>query len=156
MRCSAAFVAAVLGSSPVSPQAEEPAWEPLAGADRAVTVEIDRGSLDRREGLLTVWLRLDFAEPARGRIQAFRSAVAQHAVDCRQRRHAAIRMTTYSGHLGQGDVVDRWDSSPEHWDWRSARGDPADEGILRVACDQAPATVLSRAITTSPAYVPST
>jgi hypothetical protein len=134
----------------------EPSWEPLTGVEDDVSIEIDPASLERREGLLLVWLRIDFAEPVRGRIQPFRSAVAQLAVDCGRRRHATIRMTTYSDRLGEGDVIDRWDSSPQRWVWRAARGDPADAQILHVACDQAPATALSKAMATSPAYVPST
>lgn len=154
MRRLAILVAAFGFGTPAA--AAEPWWEPLTGALDDVSIEIDRASLERREGLLTVWLRFDFVEPVRGRTQPFRSAVAQLAVDCGRRRHATIRMTTYSDRFGEGDVIDRWDSSPERWVWRAARGDPADAQILQVACDQAPATALSNAIATSPAYVPST
>lgn len=130
--------------------AAEPWWEPLTGALDDVSIEIDRASLERREGLLTVWLRFDFAEPVRGGTQPFRSAVAQHAIDCGQRRHAAIRMTTYSGLLGHGDVIDRWDRSPEFWVWRSERAGPADAQLVGFACAQAPAMAFSMPITTSP------
>lgn len=136
--------------------AAEPSWEPLTGAPDGALIEIDRASLERREGLLTVWLRIDFDQPAQGRIQPFHSAVVQYAVDCMRRRHAAMRMTTYSGRLGRGDVIDRWDRSPEFWVWRSERAGPPDADLLGLACDQAPATALSKAMATSPPYVPST
>jgi len=139
---------AILAPAPI--QASDPAWEPLPGLDEAVLIEFDRDSVARREGQLTLWLRLSFAKPVAGRRLAFHSAVAEHAVDCARRRHATMRMTTYSGMLGEGEVIDRWDRSPHDWDWRSALGDPADEGIIALACAQAAITHLSRPITTSP------
>jgi hypothetical protein len=117
-----------------------------------VLVEIDPDSVGTREGLLTLWLRLSFETPVASRHLAFRSAVAEHAVDCPRRRHAAIRMTTYSGMQGEGDVIDRWDRDPGEWAWRSARGDPADEGILALACAQAAMTRFTRPITTGPPW----
>lgn len=139
---------AVLLSARVS--ASDPVWEPLAGLDESVLIEIDRASVAHRDGQLTLWLRLSFEGLVASRRLGFRSAVAEHAVDCLRRRHATIRMTTYSETLGGGEVIDRWDRSPQDWDWRSARGDPADYGIVAVACAQAPATHLSRPITINP------
>lgn len=148
--CPQAVLGALLLAACAPAQAADPAWELLGGGSPDATVEIDRASLRRIDGLLTVWLRFDFAAPVQGRILAFRSAVAQHAIDCRGRRHATMRMTTYSGRLGEGDVVDRWDRSPGQWDWRPADGDPLDAGILGIGCDQAPATALSSPIVMSP------
>lgn len=131
-------------------RAAEPVWEPIADADPAIFIEMDRASVEARDDFVTVWLRFDFSEPVAGRILPFRSAVAQHAVDCRQRRHAAMRMTTYSGNQGDGDVIDRWDRGPEDWAWRSERSETADAELIRLACDQTPATALSMAMTMSP------
>ncbi|MGQ0429255.1 MAG: surface-adhesin E family protein [Gammaproteobacteria bacterium] len=150
MKRIASVIAALATAAPWAVLASEPAWETLPGVDDSVLVEFDPASVARREGLLTLWLRLSFAEPVASRQLAFHSAVAEHAVDCTRRRHAAIRMTTYSGKLGEGDVIDRWDRSPQEWSWRSARADPADEGIVALACAQAAMTHLSRPITTSP------
>ncbi|MGQ0383545.1 MAG: surface-adhesin E family protein [Gammaproteobacteria bacterium] len=143
-------IALLAGSSALASLASEPAWEVLPGPDGSVLLELDRDSVGQREGILTLWLRLSFAEPVPSRRHlAFHSAVAEHAVDCARRRHAAIRMTTYSGKLGEGDVIDRWDRSPQDWAWRSARGDPVDEGIVALACAQPALTRLSRPVTTS-------
>lgn len=130
--------------------AANPVWEPLPGGGDEAFVEIDRTSLTLREGWLTVWLRFSFAQPVRGRIQSFRSAVAQHAIDCRSRRHATMRMTTYSGRLGDGDVVDRWDDDPPGWQWRGESAGAADAELVRLACGQAPTIALSMPMTMSP------
>jgi len=130
--------------------AANPVWEPLAGAGDGAFVEIDRASLALREGWLTVWLRFSFAEPVRGRIQSFRSAVAEHAIDCRGRRHAVMRMTTYSGRIGDGDVIDRWDDDPSGWEWRAESAGAADAALVWLACAQAPAIAFSMPMTMSP------
>lgn len=151
MRSPAAIIAVLSVLLPVPALTAEPSWEPIGSSDPLASVEIDRASLERDEGLVTVWLRFEFAAPMRGRVRPFQSVLAQYAVDCSRRRHAAIRMTTYSEALGNGEVIDRWDRNPEAWVWRTAGGDPADAAILRIACDQAPATVLSNAMTSNPA-----
>jgi hypothetical protein len=150
MKRAAPFIAALAILLPAHTTATEPSWEPLASIDQSVLVEVDPASIARRDGRLTLWLRISFAGPVASRRLPFRSAVAEHAVDCAQRRHAVMRMTTYSGTLGEGDVVDRWDRSPQDWDWRSALGDAADAGIVALACAQAAATHLSMPITRSP------
>lgn len=151
MRDPATIIAVLSLLAPMLASAAEPSWEPIGSGDPLASVEIDRASLERREGLVTVWLRINFAAPTRGRVQPFQSVLAQYAVDCSRRRHAAIRMTTYSEAQGDGEVIDRWDRNPEAWVWRTAGGDPADAAILRIACDQTPATVLSSAMTSRPA-----
>jgi hypothetical protein len=150
MKRAVPFIALLATLLPAALAASEPVWEPLSGLDQSMLVEFDRASVARRDGQLTLWLRLSFAGPVASRRLPFRSAVAEHAVDCVRRRHAAIRMTTYSETLGAGEVIDRWDRSPQDWHWRSAEGDPADEGIVAVACAQAATTHLSSPITTSP------
>jgi hypothetical protein len=146
------FIAIAAAAAPLvwPARAADPVWEPLAGAGDGAYVEIDRTSLALREGWLTVWLRFSFAEPVRGRVQSFRSAVAQHAIDCRGRRHAAMRMTTYSDRLGDGDVIDRWDDDPQGWAWRAESAGAADAMLVRLACAQAPAIAFSMPMTMSP------
>lgn len=150
MKRAVPFIAAMAVLLPARADVAEPLWEPLASLDRSVLVEVDPASVARRDGRLTLWLRFSFEGPVASRRLPFRSAVAEHAVDCAHRRHAAMRMTTYSAMLGEGDVIDRWDRSPQDWDWRSEKGDPADAGIVALACAQAAATHLSRPITSSP------
>lgn len=148
MRCRVLLLAAVFAGAEL--RAAEPVWTPLPGGDAGLFVEIDALSLERHDELLTVWLRLDFDRAVQGRILPFHSALAQHAIDCRQRRHAAFRMTTYSGRLGHGDVIDRWDRSPALWQWRDENSGSEDAALIRAACAQAPATAFSRPMTTSP------
>lgn len=125
-------------------QAGEPVWEPIVADEPASTlIEMDRTRIGYLDGQLTGWLRLSFAEPAQGRIEHFRSAVVLYAFDCAGRRYAVIRVTTYSRMLGEGDVIDRWDSAPPQWQWRTPRRESTDARMLGIACAQAPATILS-------------
>jgi len=148
-RCARLVLAVVV--APGLAGAQEPAWETLAADEGTATlVEMDRTQVRYRDGQLSGWLRLSFAEPAQGRIQPFRSAVALYAFDCARQRYAAIRMTTYSEPLGEGEVIDRWDRPPARWAWMVARLGSVDETMLDRACIQAPATILSSAMQTRP------
>ena len=134
MNCLTMAAVALAVATPSVVRASEPDWEMLPGLDGAVLVEIDPGSVGWREGHLTLWLRISFPAPVASRQLPFRSVVAEHAVDCESLRLATMRMTTYSGTLGDGDVIDRWDRGPRDWTWRAARDDPADVAIIALAC----------------------
>lgn len=151
MRGCARIILVCVVVTPCLAGAQEPVWEPLVVDDGATTlIEMDRTQIRYRDGQLSGWLRLSFAEPAQGRIQLFLSAVALYAFDCAGQRYAVIRMTTYSEPLGEGEVIDRWDSAPSHWQWRTVRRGSADERMQGIACAQAPATILSMPMATSP------
>lgn len=156
MRGLARLILAPILFTPSLVAAQEPVWEPyVADGDASVMVEMDRTRIQCMDGQLTVWLRLSYAAPVQGRRKLFRSAVALYALDCAGRSLALIRATTYSEPLGEGDVIDRWDDAPSRWQWRMAQPGSADEQLLRIACAQAPATVLSSARSMSPPQVPS-
>jgi len=145
MRATTRSILAFVVAMPCLARAGEPVWEPIA-TDGAATalVELDRTRIDYLDNQLTGWLRLTYAEPAQGRIQQFRSAVALYAFDCDGLRYAMIGVTTYSEPLGEGDVIDRWDSAPAHWQWRTARHGTSEQRMLALACSKELATIPSR------------
>ncbi len=151
MRATTRLILACIVAIPCLARAGDPIWEPIAVDEAASTlVELDRTRIGYLEDQLTAWLRLSYAEPVQGRIQQFRSAVAFYAFDCDGLRYAVIGVTTYSEPLGEGDVIDRWDSAPARWQWRTVQRGSGDERMLAIACAQAPATILSKPMAMSP------
>jgi hypothetical protein len=101
---SARFLVALLAASPLL--AAAPDWRPIGG-DKAIAIYVDANNIKEREGHLTAWVRVTFANLQRGdgTQQNFRSLVQLTVIDCENERHGVAKTTYYSGPDGTGNVV---------------------------------------------------
>ncbi len=124
----------VLLASPAA-GAGEPLWTPL-GPDAAhvAMLEMDTESVAEHNGLRMAWLRVSLGSPESGARQAYQSVITLLAFDCKGERYAITRITTYSGLLGDGEVIDRRDRSPSDWQWTVPAAGSAEARMLGLAC----------------------
>lgn len=102
-------------------------WVAIAGDDEAgMTVYVDPDTIRRNGDLVKMWHMSD-----RKTMEGYGSIKTQREYDCAEARHRLLAATIFSGHMGQGTLLD---NNLKEGQWITVAPDGGSQALWKFAC----------------------
>ena len=106
-------------------------WMSLGASDSGTTVYADPATMRREGDLVKMLVLFDFKTKQTKADVSYSSAKAQMEYDCAEQRFEGLAGTYFSGHMGNGNPLDR---SSGKGKWMRVSPDSLDQALWKLAC----------------------
>ena len=108
-------------------------WMSLGASDSGTSVYADLATMRREGDLVKMLVLFDFKTKQTKADVSFLSAKAQMEYDCAEQRFEGLAVTYFSGHMGNGNLLDR---SSGKGKWIRVSPDSLDQALWKLACNK--------------------
>lgn len=101
------------------------------GSDNIGGDYVDLASIRKKGNLVKIWVLTDYNTTQHIERRAFLSGTSQLEYDCKKKQSRTLAITTFSGNIGKGQVVDSIDANKV---WHPVQPESIGETGWKIAC----------------------